>query len=82
MKSNYQLVLKLRQTQEQLKGADAPKYHLNFHGTCWQANKAFDALAYALQDSDFSELELFVCQKTGEKGYKLNGAKLGGQHGL
>lgn len=55
MKLNYRLELTIRGIED--------KIFLSFHGTEWQANKAFVGLKVALRESMFERVELQVVGK-------------------
>ena len=77
MKAHYKLVITPRTGVRTVNGAVAPVV-LEFRGTTWQANKAFLTLCYALHESNYKQLDLFVMPAKSETGHKVNGCKLGG----
>lgn len=71
MKSNYKLVLDIRED------GGINKVEIPFRGTMYQANKAFDGLRIALNESRYKTLDLVLCTGS-ETGYRINAVKFNG----
>lgn len=74
MKQKYLLQLTVRGIED--------KIDLIFVSSLWQANRAFQGLRVALNNSMFKRLDLYLENKHGR--YKLNGVNFNGglDHGL
>ena len=71
MKSNYKLVLDIRED------GGSHKVEIPFRGTMYQANKAFDGLRIALNESRYKTLDLVLCTSN-ETGYRINAVRFTG----
>jgi hypothetical protein len=75
MKQNYKITLTPRAESK-------PIQSMNFRGTLWQANKAFEGLRIALHNSEFKKITLSLMGKN-ETGYPINVVVLtGAEYGL
>lgn len=75
MKSIYRITLEPRESEPR-------RETIEFRGTMWQANRVFQSLFVALQDSKYRQVEIGVVGSNGAC-YQLNMGKLGSaEHGL